>query len=384
MSPLFPEPEVYSPFPPGMPPDLAQGAMPIWQIDKSFKRGEREHLFTRYPYFFSYKHALYVLRQLSDWQCMYMLTEIRLLVQTETGSWAYNDPCHGQGWRHAAVADPRLTAYGVSDESLQAGIAALARMQSEMDVSRERVRFELVLREYETLELPAEFLTYPLSSAAELSAQELLAYQQFPASMPPALVQLALPLWQYDPRYGSEENTLGDNDRHALAYEDALYVLARLLDLQTPVVLRGFYTLVYSKAEWHYDGEEFGYIWDIDYDYARTLDEFELARYSITKGQEAVSDCQSRARANGDDCKFDFRLNDAEEFVTWLKQVPVYHQTKKKSLISVLFLVLILVYLLNNLITKLPEYNYTATIAVLALAGLIWVIDRYKRSKKSG
>lgn len=161
MPPLFPEPEAYSPFPPGMPPQLAQGAMPIWQIDRNYMRGKRDHEYTRYPYFFAYKHALYVLRQLIDLQ-LHALVELRVLTHLGSGRWAYEASHLGHHWKLTPEPRAPMTEFALSMQSLYTGLNVLESWRLSLDTSRDASRFELLLREFYDLDdIPDYDLFWP-------------------------------------------------------------------------------------------------------------------------------------------------------------------------------------------------------------------------------
>lgn len=152
---------------------------------------------------------------------------------------------------------------------------------------------------------------------------EQAVYSPFPACMPPVLVWLAVPLWQIEPSWGYEDEPGGIVEYYVFTYEDAKYLLAKLLDFQTPVVLSGFEPVIYDDNIWTYDGyDNLQYAWDIDYDYARKLNEFELPQYSITGGLAAMERTYTQAKKSHADCMFELHFRDAEKFLAWLQTLP--------------------------------------------------------------
>jgi hypothetical protein len=148
---LFPEPEMIRPFPSSMPPDLAELALPLWQIDLSYRRSRSEHDFTRYPHFFSFDHAEKVLGRLLDYQTMLVLTEIRLLLRDGDNHWIYDDPAFERPWTLDRQAAARMTVLACSAYSLTGGLESIRLHDPRIDASRDRSRFELKLYDYENL-----------------------------------------------------------------------------------------------------------------------------------------------------------------------------------------------------------------------------------------
>jgi hypothetical protein len=200
------------------------------------------------------------------------------------------------------------------------------------------------------------------------------AWRQFPPAMPPALVQLGMEDEQI-------HNSYGWGQIYYL-FEDAEYILQRLIDFQTPLVCDYINPMIYTiENRWEYDSDITLFEWSLKSDNHEAMSDFELSQFSFREGLKALADIKARFDISPEKCRIALGFREPEEHRRFSDRLRAksfeynqYISDRDKSKISMVRIVIEIVFGLGILCVLLPELRGIGLVAVIfSILGAIGV-----------
>jgi hypothetical protein len=199
-------------------------------------------------------------------------------------------------------------------------------------------------------------------------------WRQFPPAMPPALAQLGMEDEQIHNSYGW--------GRIYFLYEDAEYILQRLIDFQSPLVCNYINPMIYTiENRWEYDSDITLFERSLIFDNHEALSDFELSQFSFREGLKALADIKARFDISPEKCRISLGFSEPEEYRRLSDRLRAksfgynqYISDRSKPRISMVRIIIGIVFGLGILCVLQPELRVIGLVAIIfATLGAIGV-----------